>query len=153
MFFAFPLFRVCWLSGFIFGASWLLLVALFAAFWLQVGVLGRPLPPKSASWESFRRPSWASGGSWGVQVGFLGRLGVQVGLLARILTSKLASWASFWPPSWPPGPAFGLKVGLLVWLWASKLACWAAFVNRPFEFEFFDHIYLRRNGGMRGAFE
>ena len=49
----------------------------------------------------------------------------------------------FRPPSWLPGSAFGLQVGLLVWLWASKLASWAVFVNRPFELKLFDHIYLR----------
>ena len=108
--------RLCWLWGLILGASWLPLGALVAAFWVQVGVLGRPLPPKSASLGAFRRPSWPPGGSWGLQVGVLGRLGLQVGFLSQLWASKLASKVGFWPPSWPLGE-----------LLASKLASWASF--------------------------
>ena len=108
----------------------------------QVGLLGSLSACKFASWGVLELPSWPpwppGPPSWSPGSDF---------------ASKLASQVGFWLPSWRPGPAFGLQVGLLVLLWASKLACWAAFVNRPFEFEFFDHIYLRRNGGMRGAFE
>ena len=129
--------------------------SLLVAFSLHVG-------SKLASWTAFGLPSRPLGGPFGLQVGLLevlgppswlpwppgppswspgSALGLQVGLLGRILASKLASWASL-----------GLQVGLLVWLLASKLASgsvfeplasWAAFVNRPFEFKFFNHIYLR----------
>ena len=109
----------------------------------QVGLLGGLSACKLASWGVVGPPSWLpwppGPPSWSPG----SALGLQVGLLGRILASKLASWASFGPPSWPPGPAFGLQVGLWVWLWASKLASWAALVNRPFEFKFFTHIYLR----------
>merc|ERR1712139_584889 len=110
MFLAFPFFRLCWLSGLIFGGSWLPLGTLFTAFWLQVGVLGRLLPPKSASWGGFRPPSWHPGG-----------LGASKLASLAAWASKLASWTSLGPPSWTPEPALGLQVGLLVWLWAIKL--------------------------------
>ena len=154
----------CISALFAYVGSWASFLEPLGSLW---DAFSRHVRSKFASWAAFCFQSRPPGGPFGLQVGVLGglwaswspswppesALGLQLGVLGRILTSKLASWASFGPPTWPPGPAFGLQVGILVWLWASKLACWAAFGNRPFEFEFFDHIYLRRNGGMRGAFE
>ena len=135
---------------------WSLLAPFGTLFRSILGPSWRPGPPLASQVGLLGGLSASKLASWGVldlHVGLLARLGLQVGLLGRILASKLASWASFGPPSWPPGPAFGFQVGLLVWIWASKFTSWAAFVNRPFEFKLFDHIYLHRNGGMRGAFE
>ena len=113
--------RFCWLSGFIFGASWLPLGTLFLAFWIQVGVLGRPLLPKSASWETFQPPSWPPGGAWGLQLGLLGGPCPSKLVSLAAWASNLASRVSFGPPSWPPRSDFGLQVRLLGQLWAFNL--------------------------------
>ena len=94
-------------------------------FACQVGFLARLWASKFASWVVFGRPwplgppSRPSGSASGLQLRVPG----------RILGSKLAFWTSFGLPSCPLEQDFDLKVGFLLWLWASKLASCAVFVQ------------------------